>query len=448
MINPDTTLHKIHARRLAAFALAAATLALALAAAPAPAPAQAREMLNRLVQSTSGSNDPAVNAFVQGRTFIDSQQWEKAASTFDRFVLQFPADKNLDAALYWLAYANSKQGKLAAASASLDRLLQNYARSTWADDAKALRLEVLSKLKPGSVADVPEEGTDDLKIIALKALCENDKTGCSARVNDVLRSGSASPRLKEAAIILLGRYGGAEAVPALIQMARSEPNEKLRMRAIRALGSTNDERALEVLREIAMGPTYEDESPTDSAVHALVEHESPRAVPIIGEVAINGKNLRARTHIIELVSSRRRGDDVVDQLFRIYDTVPELQVKKYVLAGLANRKDPRAMVRLGEVARTAGDVQLRAQAIRSISSRGEGPTLDLLLPLYDAERDNDLKNALLQAFGQYQDKRAYQKLMQVVKDGNEPIERRKTAITMLSRSKDPEIQQFLVSILQ
>jgi HEAT repeat protein len=448
MINPKSILHTIHARRLATFALAAATLALALSAAPAPAQAQAREMLNRLVQSTSGSNDPAGNAFLQGRSFIDSQQWEKAASTFDRFVVQFPSDKNLDAALYWLAYANSKQGRLAAASASLDRLLQNFSRSTWADDAKALRLEVLTKLNPGSRVDVPEEGTDDLKIIALKALCENDKAGCSARVNDVLRNGGASPRLKEAAIILLGRYGGAEAVPALVQMSRSEPNEKLRMRAIRALGSTNDERALEVLREIAMSANYEDESPTDSAVHALVEHESPRAVPIIGDVAINGKNLRARTHIIELVSSRRRGDDVVDQLFRIYDTVPELQVKKYVLAGLANRKDPRAMVRLGEVARTAGDVQLRAQAIRSISSRGEGPTLDLLLPIYDSERDNDLKNALLQAFGQYQDQRAYQKLEQVVRDNGEPIERRKTAISMLSRSKDPGVLKFLEDMIK
>jgi HEAT repeat protein len=447
MTNPMTSLHKIHARRLATFALAAAGIALALAAAPARAEAQAREMLNRLVQSTSGSNDPAGRAFLQGRSFVDEQKWDQAAATFDRFVSQFPSDKNLDAALYWLAYARSKQGNFQAASASLDRLLQSFARSNWADDAKALRLEVRSKLNPGSV-DVPEEGTDDLKIIALKALCENDKNSCSARVNDVLRSGSASPRLKEAAIILLGRYGGAEAVPALIQMSRGEGDAKLRMRAIRALGSTNDERALEVLREIAMGPTYEDESPTDSAVHALVEHESPRAVPIIGDVAINGKNLRARTHIIELVSSRRRGDDVVDQLFRIYDAAPEPQVKKYVLAGLANRKDPRAMVRLSEVARTAGDVQLRAQAIRSIANRGEGPTLDLLLPLYDSERDNDLKNALLQAFGQYKDKRAYLKLEQVVQNGAEPIERRKTAISMLSRSDDPEVIQFLVNMLK
>jgi len=90
----------------------------------------------------------------------------------------------------------------------------------------------------------------------------------------------------------------------------------------------------------------------------------------------------------------------------------------------------------------------RIQTIRSIANRGEGPTLDLLLPLYDSERDNDLKNALLQAFGQYQDQRAYQKLEQVVMNTSEPIERRKTAINMLSRSSDPGVIRFMEGLIK
>jgi HEAT repeat protein len=445
MIHPYARDNKIQTRRLAAFVLAAAAVALAFAAAPARAGAQAREMLNRLVQTT-GANDPAMRALDNGRSLIDDGKWAQAASTFDKFVAQYPSDKNVDAALYWLAYAYSKQNNYQGAETTLARLLQAYPRSTWADDAKALRLEMKSKLNPGSV-DVPEEGTDDLKIIALKALCENDKPGCSARVGEVLRSGGASPRLKEAAIILLGRYGGAEAVPSLIQMSRTESDPKLRMRAIRALGNTNDDRALDVLRDIAMGPTYEDESPTDSAIHALVEHDSPRAVTILGEVAMRGQNLRARTHAVELLA-RRRGEPVVDELLRLYDAVPEVQVKKYILAALGNRKDPRALNKLIEVARSASDVQLRAQAIRAIPNRGEEQDLDVLIPLYDSERDNDLKNNLLAAIGQYQNQRAYLKLEQVVSNNAEPIERRKTAISYLSRSKDPQVFKFLENILK
>jgi HEAT repeat protein len=266
-------------------------------------------------------------------------------------------------------------------------------------------------------------------------------------VSEVLQSNNNSARVKEAAIILLGRYGGTEAVPALIQMSRNEPNERLRMRAISALGATNDERALDVLREIAMGPTYEDESPTDSAIHALANHENPRAVQILGEVATSGKNERARTHAIEIMS-RRRGDNVVDELLRLYDAVPDVKVKKYVLAGLAMRKDPRALNKLADVARNSGDPELRRQAIRSIAMRGEQATLDLLLPLYDSERDSDIKTGLLEAFGQYQDQRAYQKLEQVVQNPSESIERRKIALSMLSRCKDPQCRQFMENLLK
>jgi HEAT repeat protein len=441
MIHPNITRRRNTGPRLLAGALAC--LGLLLAAGPAPASAQPKELLSRFVQS---DNDAAMRAFTQGRGFVDAQQWEQAASTFDRFVAQYPKDRNMDAALYWLAYAHNKQGNPAAAEAPLTRLLQSYPSSRWAGDAKALRVEVLAKLGRPVTAIDEVDANDELRIIALKTLCENDRIGCSARVGEVLRT-NKSARVKEAAIILLGRYGGTEAVPSLIQMSRGEPDEKLRMRAISALGSTNDERALDVLREIASGPTYADQSPTDSAIHALASHDNPRAVALLGEVATRGQNPRARTHAIELLS-RRRGDNVVDELLRLYDALPDVQVKKYVVAGLGNRKDPRALNKLIEIARTSPDVQLRRQAIHAIPNRGDEQDLDVLLSLYDSERDNELKEHLLQAVGQYQSQRAYQKLMQIVRNQAEPLERRKTAISYLSRSKDPVVMKFLEDMLK
>lgn len=441
MIHPNIIRRRNTGSRLLAGALAFA--ALLLAAGAAPASARQKGLLGRFVQS---DNDAAMRAFTQGRSLVDAQQWEQAASTFDRFVIQYPKDKNVDAALYWLAYARNRQGYPQEAEATLSRLLLNYPRSDWADDAKALRVEVLAKLGRPMAAIDETDPNDELRIIALKTLCENDRMGCSARVGEVLRT-SKSARVKEAAIILLGRYGGTEAVPSLIQMSRTEPVEKLRMRAISALGSTNDDRALDVLREIATGATYADQSPTDSAIHALAAHDNPRAVAILGEVATRGQNPRARTHAIELLS-RRRGENVVDELLRLYDAVPEVQVKKYVVAGLGNRKDPRALNKLMEIARSSPDVELRRQAIHAIPNRGDEQDLDVLLSLYDAERDNDLKNHLLSAIGQYQNQRAYQKLEQVVRNAAEPLDRRKAAISYLSRSKDKGVMDFLESLLK
>lgn len=443
MIQPNTQHRWIPQARLAALMLAFAALAIALVAAPARANAQSpRDMMSRLVQS---DNDAATRAFTQARSFLDDQKWAQAASTFNRYIEEYPSDKNLDAALYWLAYAYEKQNKNKEASGVLSDFLGRFPRSTWAGDAKTLSYKVKAKL--GEVNAVPDTADDDLIIIALQALCQNDRVGCSARVGEVLRSSNKSARVKEAAIILLGRYGGTEAVPSLIQMSRTEPNDKLRMRAIRALGGTNDERALDVLREIALSAVYDDESPADSAIHALVEHDNPRAVTILGDIAINGKNLKARQHAVEQIS-RRAGEAAVDELFRVYDTVPDVQIRKYVVAGLGNRKSPRAAERLLVIARTAPEVELRRGAFRSIANRGDEQYLDALISMYDSEADNDLKNSLLQAIGQYQTQRAYQKLMQVVRNTAEPIERRKTAIQMLSKSKDPGVLKFLEEMLR
>jgi HEAT repeat protein len=128
--------------------------------------------------------------------------------------------------------------------------------------------------------------------------------------------------------------------------------------------------------------------------------------------------------------------------------VPDVQVKKYVVAGFGMRKDPRALNKLIEIARSATDVQLRRQAIHSIPNRGDEQDLDVLLSLYDLERDNELKDHLLQAIGQYQNQRAYQKLQQIVRNPAEPLERRKAAISYLSRSKDPGVLKFLEDMLK
>ena len=84
----------------------------------------------------------------------------------------------------------------------------------------------------------------------------------------------------------------------------------------------------------------------------------------------------------------------------------------------------------------------------AIPNRGEEQDLDVLLSLYDSERNDDIKNSLLSALGRYQNQRAYQKLEQIVLNTAEPIERRKIAISILGNSKDPQVIQFLAGLLK
>ncbi|MDQ3918374.1 MAG: HEAT repeat domain-containing protein, partial [Acidobacteriota bacterium] len=125
-----------------------------------------------------------------------------------------------------------------------------------------------------------------------------------------------------------------------------------------------------------------------------------------------------------------------------------LQTRKYVVAALGSRRDPRVLNKLLDIARNAPDVSLRMQAIHAIPNRGEEQDLDVLISLYDSERNDELKLSLLSSLGRYRNQRAYQKLEQIVTNTAEPIERRKVAISILGNSKDPQVQQFLANLLK
>src|SRR5204862_5762173 len=65
------------------------------------------QKLNRFVQTKVDS--PAMKMFREGRDQIEAENWTQAAAKFDAFVRDYPKDKDVDAALYWLACALKKQ---------------------------------------------------------------------------------------------------------------------------------------------------------------------------------------------------------------------------------------------------------------------------------------------------------------------------------------------------
>ncbi|HYO63329.1 MAG TPA: HEAT repeat domain-containing protein [Pyrinomonadaceae bacterium] len=441
-----------HTRPAGARLVALALSALVVVAAAADALGQRREheLLGRLLQ-TPGASQPALQVFREGRDLIGEEKWARAAEIFNRFINEYPKDRNADAAYYYLALAYKKQNRITEAQAALAQLISRYPRSQWVDDAEVMQAEI----DPAKARELKDKADVDLKIIALQSLCQSDPAQCPTYVGEVLNSGSrSSQRLREAAVRLLGRHGGQQAIPVLTSLARNEADEKIRVQAIAALGQTNQDSVLDTLRELAMGPEFKDNNVVDMALHALVENDSPRAVQILGDLTRTARTVEARRHAIYLLATRRKGEDVVDQLFRTYDTDQSLEIRKQVIEGLGSRMSQRAHDRLVEIARAAPNVELRKLAIRTIPARTRAVNrdpnldLDLFISLYDSERDEELKDSLLEAIARYDtNKRALQKVMQVVR-GNEPLERRKRAISWLSRSKDPEVKKFLEDMLR
>ena len=78
--------------------------------------------------------------YERGREALDEDRYDRAASSFDELAKR--NGPQTDAALYWEAYAQNRQGKRDAALATLAELKHRFPQSRWQKDASALEIEV------------------------------------------------------------------------------------------------------------------------------------------------------------------------------------------------------------------------------------------------------------------------------------------------------------------
>jgi len=413
--------------------------------------------LGRGFQQSGGSE--ATTVFRSARDLITDGDWAKAQEKFDQYVSQFPNEKNIDAALYWMAYAQQKLARYDQCRSTIDKLLQNYPNTNWKDDARTLLAQtpgasaaayvdlvrtaqgqavtappameqplvygramapaqttvapatpiarVEGVLTPGAIGIGRVDDSDDdetsndpceFKIVVLQALFQTDVQRGIMAASEWLKPGSTQTvRCKGAALTLLGRNGGKTVTPVILGVARNEPDLKLRARAISALGATNDDSVVDSLRDFAM--SSQDNSIVEASLYALSRHTGERAITVLSEFATNNSRTVAQRKVAIASIASRPGEPAVDALFRIYDGDQTVEIRKAVISGFANRKSERAGTKLFDIARSAENVELRKSAISAISRRGGDKAIEFLLNLYDTEKNEELKDQIVNSLG-------------------------------------------------
>ncbi|HET6976702.1 MAG TPA: HEAT repeat domain-containing protein [Pyrinomonadaceae bacterium] len=402
--------------------------------------------------SASRNQGDATTVFRSARDLITDGEWAKAQAEFDKYVNQYPNEKNVDAALYWLAYTQQRLAEYDRARTTLERLLEKYPNTAWKDDARVLLAQVPGyamkaaasdeliqqlklgttitpkfedmyvltpgapaapiAVKPGmaqtiapsvwSVGEGSNDSADDddpceFKIVVLQALFQTDVQRGIMAATDWLKPGSTQTvRCKGAALTLLGRNGGKSATPVILGVARSEPDLKLRARAISALGASNDDSVVDALRDFALNSP--DNDIVEASLYALSRHTGERAIAVLSDIAISGKATTQRKLAISSIATRP-GEPAVDALLRIYDADQTVEIRRSVIAGFGNRKSERAGAKLFEIARGSDVVELRKAAISAISRRGGDKAIEFLLSLYDTEKNEDLRDQIMSALG-------------------------------------------------
>jgi len=459
--------------------------------------------LNRFMQNKS--NTASMQIFREGRDFIEAQNWQRAAEKFSDFITGYPKDKDVDAALYWYGYALQKQNRNDDASKPLLRLIERFPNSSWRNDAQALLVVMGFK---NQVEAALKRDDCEIKMLALQSLFQADQERAISIATEALRANpNQCPGFPAAAVSMLGSQGGARAVPLLLDIARSNPDAKLRLTAIKRLGEQRSDQITDELVKL-----YDADRNKDIRIQilrALAESRTPRGSAKVLEIARAGDDLavrqyairfigelkdaasleeliriydadktteirsqilrtlaerdeaRAREKLFQIASQgdtpelrieaiRRLGGHgriALDDLLKLYTSETNVQIKQGLLRAFAESNDPRALAKLVDIARGGESIELRGYAIRRLGEKDDEQTVSQLVAMYDSEKDAQVRVALMRAFGDSKQKSAVHKLMTIAR--NDPsVEQRKLAVRYLGQSRDPEALKFLEDLLK
>jgi len=316
----------------------------------------------------------------QGQNALDGGRWDRAASSFDR-VVELKGAK-ADAALYWKAYSQNKMGQRPEALATINELVKDYPKSRYLSDARALEVEV--KNTSGQAVNPASEQDEELKIMALNALQNSAPEEAIPMLQKVLQ-GTGSPRLKSRALFVLAQSNSAKARDVLVNIAKGNGNPDLQMKAVQYLGIHGGPESRAALADV-----YASSSDVDLKKRILnafmVSGERDRLL----KAAQSEQNPELRAAAVQYLGV----SGAHDELWTLYQKESSVDVKKQIIRALFTGGSAS---RLTELAKSEQNPELRLLAVRNLGLMGNKGTADTLVQIYSADKDPEVKKAVINA---------------------------------------------------
>src|SRR5258708_22944273 len=166
-----------------------------------------------------------------GREALDDGKYQQAEQKFNE--LAQLGGPQTDAALYWKAYAQNRQGKKDTSLATIAELKRRYAQSKWKKDAEALEIEV--RQSTGHPVNPESQSDEELKTLALQGLMNSDPQRGVQMIEKRL-AGTASPKDKGKMLFVVAQNSAADAREVLVNIAQGQSNPDFQRKAVEYLG--------------------------------------------------------------------------------------------------------------------------------------------------------------------------------------------------------------------
>jgi HEAT repeat protein len=355
-----------------------ATLLIALSAPPAlcagsPFP---------LLVDNAAAQTKEETLYSDGTRAINDAHWAQAEQIFSNLASQHGA--RAEAALYWEAYAENKQGNAARALEICAELKHTYPQGNWAKECSALEIEIHGK----SDDPMPPQAEQDeeLKLLALNSLMQQDEARALPIIQQILNS-DKSEKLKDRALFVLAQDQSPQAQALLGQVASGERNPALQRRAIQMLAVGRGKQAADTLANIYR--QSKNDEVKNAILHTYLIIGTPDPLVEAARHESNPELVRTAVHTLGAMGA-------TSQLLSLYHDSSSPEVKAEVIQGLipAGQKGAEA---LGSIAGSEQDPELRRKAIRNLGIAGGMSGAPALVAIYKKNPDVETRKAVAQA---------------------------------------------------
>jgi HEAT repeats len=364
------------------------------------------------------------NLYNAGQRALDDHRYAEALEDFSEVASR--GGTRADGALYWKAYTLIKLGRRDEARAATADLGKTYPHSRWLDDAKVLEVQAGKPVSPESESD------EQLKLIALNGLMQSDPDRALPLLENLLK-GNQPPTIKKRVVYVLAFSDSLKAQQLLEQVARGgEGNPDLQLVAIRYLGERRNQPArsqllLEIyngssdaaikravlaafasnrdrdhLLQIAKGEKDQDLrlyairllgsiSGAQDALWQLYQSEPSvevkqqilESIPSTGnldrllEVAKTEKDPKLRRFAIQALGSTRAAA-TGDSLVALYSGVQDQEVKRTIVDALCGQRNVKALI---QVARAEKDPRMKQRIVERLAGMRSPEATDYLMEI-------------------------------------------------------------------
>ena len=350
--------------------------------------------------------------YADGTRAINESRWAEAETIFGNIAAQ--RGDRADAALYWKAYAQNKEGQQARALETCADLGHNYKKSHYISDCDAMRIEIRGASGQGMQS--PGTSDDDLKLLALNALMQQDDARAMPILQQII-NGNGSEKLKERALFVLANSNTPEAQNALGQIARGQSNPQLQIKAIRMYAAVKGKKSVDTLADIYQHSS--DEGVKRAILQSYLVTGSPEKLVEAARGEQNPVLVKSAVQSLGAMGA-------TSELGTLYHDTKSVETKSAIIGALvaAGKKGSDL---LGEIAKTEQDPQLRAKAIRNLGVTGGAAAGPTLVAAYQGSSDAVSKKAALDG-------------LFISGDAHDLVE-------LARAEKDPTLKQMIVSKL-